>query len=372
MSFEARKFYADEMTAYPSISNDVLAAMATQGVKTDADTSPSIPDIQLSGSAEPAKPPENTTEQTPAPQTDTAPVVTPPVPAAEPTVPIAIDWRDQIKKVDATDILKELGYDDKMIGFFNKWKTDGNIGEYIRAVSMDYGKMTPEQLMKHQLEQSFPEFSSEDLEELYQAKVVEHYKLDPNSYSETEVKRGKLMLQADAKAIREDLQRKQQEYILSAKPPAPVADTSFQDAEAYREQQRAQYTKYLTANPVTKDLLNSKKLILGEGENAFNYEVGDPQQILTILQQPEQYARYVFNEDGSPIVDKQLFIAAAAIDHNGIINRLIKYGRDLGAKSLVDQIENAKKPTGEATNQPNAPMTPAEALAKSGIITSNS
>jgi len=382
MSFEVRKFYADEASAYPSISSEVLAAMATQGVKTDADSTTAVPDIIL---AEPVKAEPAAEAAKPAAEakpTEAPAVAEPAAPAAVPAVPtpsvteapaeIGIDWREQIKKVDASDILKELGYDDKMVGFFNKWRTDGNISEYLKAVTADFDKMTPEQLMRYQLEQSYPEFSPADIEELYQAKVIDAYKLDPNTFSEIEVRRGNLMLKADAKAVREALQKQQQEYVLSAKPPAPAVDHSAQEAEANREKLRAQYSGYLTGNQATKDLLTNRRLVMGDGEAAFNYEIGDPQRLLTILQEPQEYARHVFNEDGSPIVDKQLFIAAAALDHVGLANKLIKYGRDLGAKALVDQIENAKKPAGEISKGDTMPASPAEAMARFGVITSNS
>jgi hypothetical protein len=230
--------------------------------------------------------------------------------------------------------------------------------------------MTPEQLMRYQLEQNNPEFSPSDIEELYQAKVVDAYKLDPNTFSETEVRRGKLMLAADAKAVKESLVRQQKEYILSAKPPVPPVDTSAEEAETRREQLRAQYSNHLTNSQATKDLVSNRRLVLGEGDNAFNYEVSDPNLLLTILQQPEEYARHVFHEDGSPVVEKQLFIAAAAIDHKGLVQQLIKYGRDLGAKALADQIENAKKPVGDASKNDNSVLSPAEALARQGVITS--
>lgn len=375
MSFEPRKFFADEATAMPTISQDVLTAMASQGVKTDPDSSVVVPDVKTE--SPPAPPVAEAKIEVPAPspaapsveeKTQPAAVVTPP-PAITAPATTEADWREQIKKVDANDILKELGLDEKMVGFLNKWRASGDIAEYLKAVTVDFSKMTPEQVMRHQLEQSYPEFSPADIEELYQAKVVEAYKLDPNNYSETEVKRGQLMLKADAKSIRESLQTKQQEYILSSKPPVPPVDTSAQDAAAYRDQQRTQYANYLTNSQATKDLLSSRRLVLGDGDTTFNYEIADPQQLLTILQQPEQYAQHVFMEDGSPVVDKQLFIAAAAIDHKGLIKQLIKHGRDIGAKGLAEQIENAKKPDGEITKPDNQPLTPAEALARSGVLT---
>lgn len=381
-----RFFFADTSmaSAYPSISQDVLTAMAAQGTKTEPGGEQSIPDVKVDSKEAPEEAPQTQSPvAAPEPPKETvaapAPVEKVGIPAPAPVEekaaeapPTISNWKDTLKTVDAADILKELGYDDKMVGFFNKWRSDGNINEYLKAATVDFGKMTPEQLMRYHLEEQFPEFSAEDLEELYQAKVVEQYKLDPNTYSEIEVRRGKLMLQADAKTVRGELIHKQQDYILSAKPPAPAVDTSAQQWETEREQLRSQYSTYLTNNQATKDLLTNKRLVLGDGENAFNYGVADPQLLLTVLQQPEQYARHVFQEDGSPFVDKQLFIAAAAIDYKGLVNQLVNYGRELGAKGIVDQMDNASKSIGEQSKGETGPVDPAKELAKSGVIVSYS
>jgi hypothetical protein len=377
-----RKFYADDAPqAYSAVSQEILTAMATKGVKTDAESIQAVPDIKA------AEVEQTTPTETPKPETGSAapeakpaageqtPPAPPPaqsVPApAVTTLPPVFDWKDEMRKVDPADVLKELGYDDKMVGFFNKWRTDGNISEYIRAISVDFGKMSPEQVMRYQLEQAYPEFSPDDIEELYQAKVVDGYKLNPDTYSETEVRRGKLLLAADSKAVREQLATKQQDYILSAKPPVAPVDTRVQQMEQEREEARQRYTNYLSSDKATHDLLTTKRMVLGDGENAFNYEIADPQRLLTILQDPQEYIKHVFQDNGSPIVDKQLFIAAAAIDHKSLVNELIKYGRSLGAKTVAEQIENTSKPTGELSKGQQMPSNPAEALAKYGVMTSN-
>lgn len=380
MSFEFRKFLEDGATAMPSVSPNIAEIMAKSGVKNEGDASEQIPNIITE---EPAATPvaavksedaaSAVTEAVAPPAAAEANAVAPPA-ASTVTVPeqaTVRDWKQELKNVDPGDVLKELGYDDKMVGFFNKWRTDGNIADYVRAISVDYSKMSPEQLMKHQLEQEYPEFSPEDLEELYQAKVVDNYKLNPDTYSEAEVKRGKLLLTADSKKIRENLAAKQQEYILSAKPPAPTVDNSAQQREVEMNEARERYTRSLTGNQFTKDLLVNRKLVIGTGDNAFNYEVADPNALVEMLQHPEQYARHVFQEDGTPLVDKQLFIAAAAKDMQGLVNSLIAHGKSLGAKQVAESLENVKKPAGELSGADNQPLTPAQALARSGVVTSS-
>lgn len=378
MSFETRRFLeADAVPAVGSAPIDVAAIMAKSGAKSEGENSPAPPEIII----EEAKPTETSAQAAkPAESSSGAAAETAAKPEAEARVeappviqPVATNWRQELKKADKAEILKELGYDEKMIGFFNKWSTDGNISEYLKAVTMDYTKMSPEQLMRYQLTEDFPEFTPEEIEELYTAKVTEAFKLDPEVNTEAEIKRGKLLLTAETKKIREGLIQRQKEYILTAKPPAPAPDDRAIQAQQQETEQQAYMERFNTAisgHEATKGLLANKTLTVGEGENAFKYGVTDPQQLLTILQSPQEYVKHVFNADDSPMVDKQLLIAAVARDGNAFINEVIKYGRSLGAKSAVEEIENAKKPE-PTTAKPEVALTPAQALAKNGVVSSN-
>lgn len=381
MSFETRRFReAEAAPATGGTPIDVAAILAKSGAKSEGENSAAPPEIII----EEAKPTETSTQLAKpaesssgaAAETATKPetgarVETPP-PIQQAATPPA-DWKQALKKADKAEILRELGYDEKMVGFFNKWSTDGNITEYLKAVTMDYSKMSPEQLMRYQLQEDFPEFTPEELEELYTAKVTEAFKLDPEVNTEAEIKRGKLLLTAETKKIREGLIQRQKEYILTAKPPVPPPDDSAIQAQQQEAEQKAYMDRFTTAiasHETTKSLMANKTLSVGEGENAFKYGVADPQQLINILQSPQEYVKHVFNADDSPMVDKQLLIAAVARDGNAFVNELIKYGRSLGAKSAVEEIENAKKPDAPST-KPEVALTPAQALAKSGVLTSN-
>lgn len=378
MSFETRRFFEDGAGATTGGNPiDVAAIMAKSGAKMDASSSATAPEIIIEESKAPGAsiPDVKPAENAPGTAAETAAI---PEPQAKPDTPPAAsaavaDWRAELKRADKAEILKELGYDDKMIGFYNKWSTDGNIAEYLKAVSMDYSKMSPEALMRHQLQEDFPEFTPEEIEEIYAAKVTEAFKLDPEVNTEAEIKRGKLLLTAETKKIREGLIQRQKDYVLTAKPPAPIPDESVAQAAKQEADQKAYMERFnaaITGHEATKSLLANKTLSIGEGDNAFNYGVTDPQQLLAILQSPKEYVKHIFREDDTPIVDKQLLIAAVARDGNAFINEVIKYGRSLGAKSAVEEIENAKKPEGTAS-KPDVALTPAQALAKGGVLTSN-
>lgn len=368
------KFYSpDEPAGYGNIPQDAIAALAKQGVQTRAEGGDAIPNIETRPeiTSEPASTVVTTPAEpvaTPSPKADTK-LSEPETPASAPV----INWREEMKKAPMHEVLKDLGFDEKMVGFANTWQSGGNIMDYLRAALVDYNKMTPEQLIQQQLTEEYPEFSPEDLAELYRAKVVDHYKLDPEVYNEQEVRRGKLLLAADAKKIREGLVQRQQSFVLNAKPPElpdPMKEIEAQHKQQEEERQRAlqSYKAAFDNSPVTKELLSTKLLKIGEGEEGFNYEVADPQKHLAILQDPIQWAQMVFNEDGSPQIEKQLAMSAVAIDHKGLFREIFKAGKALGAKQALEQLENAKKP-GAPPAAPDQPLTPAQALAKQGVLT---
>jgi len=370
------KFFADEATpAGGGAALDIAAALAKNGVMTTEDTAPEIPNIVISthkeeklADAEPAK-----SEPAPAPAPQETTIEKPVESAAPETVPAVSDWREELKRAEKAEILKELGFDERMIGFYNTWATGGDVGNYLKAVSIDYTKMTPEQLLKQQLFESYPEFSAEDLEELFRAKVVDQYKLDPEVYSEQEVRRGKLLLQADAKAIRESMIEKQKQYILSAKPPQ-MPDYRKEAEEQAKARDEAnmkvleEYKAALNNHPATKELVNNKRLVIGQGEDTFNYEVSDPGKALAVLQDPRLWAQSIWNADGTPNIERQLFLAAAVLDHEAVAREIFKAGKAIGAKQVIEPIENAKKMENPSTTSGPA-LTPAQALAKNGVLT---
>lgn len=379
MSFEIRKFYEDQ----PAIAvgpPDIAAIIAKQGVKIDEFDDPaSVPDIKIKQEpqivpAQPAASTETVTAPVAPPETAKAPATTPapsepPKPVQQQPAPAQpSDWKQDIKKADTKEVLKELGFDEKMVGFFSKWKSSGDVKEYLEAMSVDYTKMSAEDVMRRYLQNEYPGLEPADFEELFQMKIVDQYKLNPDQYSETEVKRGKILLNADAKKIREQFTAKQQELILSQPPQAEDPEQKWVEAQ---KQEIEKYKNVLGQDPATKNLLTAKKLVIGEGEEAFNLEISEPEKIISALNDPSEWASLIFNEDGSPKVSKQLLLSAIANDTDGnLFKAMTAHYKSLGAKNAIDPIENASQPVGTPTNQPPPKETPASAMAKQGVMTS--
>jgi hypothetical protein len=312
-----------------------------------------------------------------------------PAPAAEPAKPVtAQSWQEALKQQKPDAVLAELGFDakqvkvletlkndPKMAKFFEVWSSKGDVTGYIKAASTDYTKMAPEEVMRHSLRERNLKMSAEDFNELYAMKVIERYKLDGNEdYTATDLRRAKIELAADAEEHRDALIKAQQDYLLSAAPDQ-VPDNSAEEAEKAGKQTVEAYQKYMSEDTFVKDVVNTKIIKIGEGEDAFKYTV-DPQALTEILYDPKKWANAMFksvpDEQGNgefiPDSRKQMVVSAIAKDMDGFLNAYATHHQSLGANKALAAIENASKP-GETPSKAEAqPTDPAGKMAKSGRI----
>lgn len=378
---------SDVATAAPvqdqSTTVDIAAMMAKEGLKTDDspvtytaqnNTPPSeTPPAEPTKAQEPGQtetvtpPPAPEAPRAPEPPKAAPPVQQAPAPIAEP------DWREIIKQQPEVEVLKHFGLDEKMINFLSRWRSGEDLKGYLEAATVDYSKMSNEEVLRRHLFKDFGELSAEDFEEVYRMKVIEQYKLDPEVFDEKEVRRGKLLLGVDAAKIRQEFVNQQQALLLS-KPPAP--DNSAAEAQALAEmEQQAQfvqaYKSTIETNPYTRELLSSSLLKIGDGDKAFNLEVSRPNDLIDLLYDPQKWSRSLVNEDGTPNVRKQLILAAIANDDVTFFNNYNKHYEMLGAKNIADKIANATEPAPGSFAQGSAEANnPIAQLARFGTITS--
>lgn len=362
-------------------SVDIASMMAKEGFKTDespvfipVNNTPPVEETQNAEAPVEQQKPETgnvaPSENQPVEPPKAAPAPDQPV---QPAPQIQEDWRDLLKKQTEVDVLKTLGLDEKMINFLSKWRGGEDLTDYLKAVTVDYSKMSSEQLLRQQLLTDFGSLSPEDFEEVYKMKVIEQYKLDPDLFTETEIRRGKLLLGIDAEKVRQELTRKQQE-LLFAKAPEPgpsVADIAAKEQQEQNERNLLTYRNLVDTNSYTKELLNTKLLRIGEGEKAFNLEVNNPNEVLDLLYDPAKWASKLYNEDGTPNVRKQIMIGAIANDDALFFSNLTKHYEMLGAKSVAEKIQNASSPEpGSPTKGDPTSNDPITQLARFGRITS--
>ncbi len=351
---------------------DIAAAMAKSGSQVSgenfyeqkAPTERPAPVKQVETTATPvsnATETANVQDQTPSP----AATVTPKqeTPAPQP------DWTEVLKQKPDTEVLKALGFDDKWIGFLETAKAGGDLKKYIDNITLDVSKLSAEEVMRRHLRNEYPEVSDEIFEDLYRSEIVDAYKLDPEMYQESDVKRGKNLLEAKATKYRKDLLADQQKYILS-KPESkiPPEVEQYQTAQEDARKNIESYKNTLNEAPIVKQLLQTKKLTIGEGPEAFNYESKNPQGIIDVLVDGSKAAAKLKNEDGTPNFRKHALIGAILDDDEVFLSSYADHYKSLGRKEAIMPLENPSNAQPVVSKGETSFTNPAEAMAKTGRI----
>lgn len=364
-----------EMVATPININEVKEQATTETEAKTAVTATESKETEVKPTE--AKEEEAISEQ---PKTEAQPIV-------EQSKKEAFSLSEVLKQSQPDTIFKELGYDQetaklisdlkeadpKLVALMQSYK-NGTLGDYVRELSTDYSKMEPEDVMRHQLRLDYPKATPKQLEILYKREVVDAYNLD--SYDETEVEEGKLLLAAKADRYRDSFVANQEKYLLPAKP-EPKQEVIENLAEQKAKENVEQYVKEITSSPFTKSIFSDKKLSIGEGDDKFTFPVPDPQLLLDTLTDPNKWVESMYKvekgADGKETMsldaEKQILVALVQREGMSLFNKLAQHYKSLGGSKLVATLENAK-PTDESTASKSdvIPTNPAEAMAKAGRL----
>lgn len=380
-----RKFYDAEPEAANQGGGEpesIASLMAKQG-KMSHENSPVVPRVEAK-----SEPKSEAKVQEPTP---VEPTKESQEPKAEPEAqkiakeePQANQWQEVLRQQKPEAILKELGFnedavsllselkevDPKMVKFINTWKTNGDgIKDYLKEMSTDYSKMPSEDVMRHQLREEYPKATDKQLDVLFRKEIVEKYNLD--SMDDDLVEEGKLLLDAKAEMYREKLIQKQQEYLL------PQYDQKADDSEQLAQQEFENYKNNLLGSQLTQDVMQNKRLSIGEGDEKFNYPISDPNSVVNNLLDTNAWANKLFdiqkdangNEQFVPNIEKQLLISAILEDHKGFLREMSKYYKSLGGKATIDSLDNPSPVGGSAPSKPaTEPKSPAEWMARNGRL----
>ncbi len=375
-----RKFYeADQAEGGSQEPVSIAAMMAKEGTMSHSDNvqMPSVGRTEEPKAAEPT--PVETTNVDNVAQGESEPPIQANVGAYE--LP---QWQEVLRQQQPEAILKELGFDDsavgflkelkdvdpKMVEFFNIWKSDkDNLKYYLEEITTDYEQMSSEDVMRRQLREEYPKATERQLDVLFRKEIVERYNLD--SMDDDLVEEGKLLLDAKAESYREKLIQQQEQLQL------PDYVNSASESEMRAQQEFENYKQNLISNQLTQELMQNKRLTIGEGDEKFSYNLTNPNNIVNNLFDSNAWANKLFdiqkdsqgNEVFVPNVEKQLLVSAILEDHTGSLKEMAKYYKSLGGKATIDSLENASPAGGAAPSKPaSEPKTPAEWMARSGRL----
>ena len=282
-------------------------------------TGATIDDFAKPGVAQADPAPVDPTPPDPAP----APEPTPdPTPAPEPAKPEPTEykWKD--------DFIKGV------VEFYEK---TGDITPYLQAKTVDFAKMSDEDILRRSLREQYSELSDKAFDKLYKMQVTDKFKLDEEEFSEDEVQLGRELLKIEANKARQSYTEWQKNFSA----PEPVADTAV-DQEAERMMQ--QFVESVKANQTTQRILADKKISIKTSDGDFNFELQAPESIVDMtLDNDKFFAQFVAPEGQ---VDYDRWYKAAAYSQNPELfeKALINYGKTLGRLEVTKDIKNPSDP----------------------------
>lgn len=258
--------------------------------------------------------------------------------------------------------LKALGYDEQFIAIAKQYKADGNINRYVQAASTDYSKMSPEQILRIDLQRQYPGATAEQLDLLYDTEVKGKYKLDPDVYPPDgkDAQAGALKMKLDADSLRAKLIQENEGLKL----PSRDLQAEAQQRQAEVERQAQERNNAFMASDFSKGVLTNKKMTYSiDGAPAFNYEI-NPTEVAGIVTNPKLLAETLSDGKGGTNHQAAWDLATFLKDRHAYRMALINYGKTLGKDEMIDEKTNPPKQAGN----PAAPAreTLAEAFANRG------
>jgi hypothetical protein len=283
------------------------------------------------------------------------------------------DWKEQLKKSDPKEILKELGYDEFVADFAEFRKNGGDAYKFLEAKAFDWNNVSHTDLVFDELKLQYPNLSDDKIEKLYQAR----YKQTEFAADEDrEV--GLIQLEADAELVRQKRIQEQQQFRIPEVSRPQEVDNQLQYAEQERllAEQQQQVLQFFREHDATKSLLESKRVAIDLGDNGkFNFNIDKPENLMAVALDGEKWQRAIsVNPQEAdpakliPDVAKLQKIALVALNPN-YEKDLVNYGKSLGLKAIIEEGQNARRPVGSAPAQPNESLGEAfGSRAKMGTI----
>lgn len=283
------------------------------------------------------------------------------------------DWKEQLKKSDPKEILKELGYDEFVAEFAEFRKNGGDAYKYLEAKAFDWNNVSHTDLVFDELKLQYPNLSDDKIEKLYQAR----YKQTEFAADEDrEV--GLIQLEADAELVRQKRIQEQQQFRIPEVSRPQEVDNQLQYAEQERllAEQQQQVLQFFREHDATKSLLESKRVAIDLGDNGrFNFNIDKPENLMAVALDGEKWQRAIsVNPQEAdpakliPDVAKLQKIALVALNPN-YEKDLVNYGKSLGLKAIIEEGQNARRPVGSVPAQPNESLGEAfGSRAKMGTI----
>lgn len=285
-------------------------------------------------------------------------------PAAQVQEAAVRHWKDEIRSVDKKEVLNELGIDTFMQDAIDYYQKTGDVTPYLEAKTVDFSKMSDEAIMKYDLRQQYKSLSDEEFNLLYEEEVQDKYRLNRELHEvdSAAARTGLVKLKVDAEKARQANMQRQQSF----KAPEKVIDPSIAANQKQQEIDIQNFQNTVKTSGVTKSLTQNKKVVLGEGENAYNFVIEQPQALIDAAINTPSIRDFIAKE-GSAGLENFYAVTNYAINRKAVEAGLIEHGIQLGKIQAHKERANAEAPDAKGAIIA-AIKNPATALATGGKL----
>jgi len=214
-------------------------------------------------------------------------------------------------------------------------ETGRTIADYIRTQTVDYSKMSNEDVMRIHMAQNNPELNREEINVLIDSK----YKLDKGKHNEADQTLGKIELKKDVSQARKDLMDMQEKYRM----PVEKNEASNEESESVRKE-------WVETMSNEVDDVESITFEMNENGEEFTFQLSDEhrQGLVDSNSDLNNYFDRYIDENGNWDFDRLNTEMFVLNNFQDIIRSVANQYRSKGTEQVVKDIKN---PSFDNTNK---------------------
>jgi hypothetical protein len=312
-------------------------------------------DFKLVGSEEPAAEPVQ--QENVEPAQEVAPVESA-EPVQETTVQQTVE--PEVKQEAAPDYQFK---DDFIKGLVEYYEKTGDVTPYLQAKTVDFQKLSDEEIMRRNLREQYPDISDKAFDRLYKTQVVDKYKIDADEWGEEDSELGRELLKAEASKLRNSYAEWQKNFTA----PEPVASNDEQESIELLQK----FEQEVKSHQATKSLLDGKKITIKTQDGEFNYELPEANRVLDMTINNDLFFTQFANDNGQLDYDRWYKTAAYSQNPELFERALINFGKTLGRTEVTKEIKNPQiTPANDVPTDSSGDFTSGllQAFANRGIV----
>lgn len=291
---------------------------------------------------------------------------TPPTPETTPE-PESVDNSQGEDIAKARQVAPSYEFKDDFIkGAVEYYEKTGDLTPYLQAKTVDFSTMDDAEVMRRNLREQYPDVSEKAFDRLFQQQVVEKFKLDAEQWGEDDSELGKELLKSEAQKIRTKYMEWQKNFVA----PEPQADPEADAQEAAMQEAIAQFEKSVVENPLTKSILDAKRISIKTGDDEFNFELQAPDSMVEMTLDNNKFFQQFASGEGQLDYSKWYKTVAYSQNPEQFERALINFGKTLGRSEVTKEIKNpSTAPVGDVPTEGSGDFTSGllQAFASRGI-----